>query len=289
MKKTSQLLFALRHQQWVHISEVPSGRACGCECPACGASLVAKKGSRNRHHFAHLQGLNCSLALETSLHRLGKAILVQSKSIRTPPLHAYRAKQLRGSRQEVYATATEEARLGNTQIDVLLKNGQQELGVEVKVTHPTGPQKIRSLAQLNLPSVEIDMLRMYEQHLLHYPEGDLAELIKSVTQGSQNRTWLFHPWQHRYEYRLAQTATVRKVHVSKQGDYYHYQVYRCPRNLRFVRRGFREGHSYARVFQDCLHCPHCRKINYQQEFVGYHHINTLPVEVLCNPGGEIGR
>jgi ssDNA-binding Zn-finger/Zn-ribbon topoisomerase 1 len=281
MKKTNQLLFALRNQQWVHISEVPGGKACTCACPACGASLVAKKGRRNRHHFAHLQGFGCSFALETSLHLLGKAIVVKKKSIQTPPLQAYRAKLLRGARQEQYKTAKEEARLGNTQIDVLLQDGQQELGVEIKVTHPTGPQKIRYLAQLNLPTVEIDMLRIYEQHLLHYPEGDLDKLAFSVVHGSQNRRWLFHPWQHRYEYKLAQTATVRKVHLSKQGDYYHYHVYRCPRNLRFVRRGFREGYSYARVFQDCLHCQQCRKINYQQQFVGYHNINTLPLEVLC--------
>ena len=289
MKKTNQLLFALRNQQWVHISEVPSGVACACVCPACGAPLVAKKGRRIRHHFAHLQGFHCSFALETSLHLLGKAFLVKNKSIQTPPLQAYRAKLLRGSRHETLDTAKEEARLGNTQIDVSLKSVQQKLGVEIKVTHATGPQKIRSLAQLNLPTVEIDMLRIYEQHLLHYPEGDLEELMSTVVHGSQNRIWLFHPWQHRYEYRLAQTATVRKVHISKQGDYHHYHVYRCPRNLRFVRRGFREGYSYARVFQDCLHCQHCRKINYLQQFVGYHNINTLPVEVLCNVEGDIGR
>ena len=128
MKKTNQLLFALRNQHWVHISEVPSGGACACECPACSAPLVAKKGQRNRHHFAHLQGFNCSAALETSLHLLGKAIVVKNKRIRTPVLHAYNAKQLRASRQEAFTTAIEEARLGNTQIDVLLQDGRQELG-----------------------------------------------------------------------------------------------------------------------------------------------------------------
>jgi ssDNA-binding Zn-finger/Zn-ribbon topoisomerase 1 len=288
MKKTNQLLFALRNEQWVHISEVPSGSTCACECPACSAPLVAKKGRRNRHHFAHLQGFSCSAALETSLHLLGKAIVVKNKCIRTPALQAYNAKQLRGSRQEEFTAAIEEARLGNVQIDVLLRDGRQEVGVEIKVTHSSGPQKIRRLAQLNLPTVEIDMLRIYEQHLLHYPAGDLNKLAHSVTYGSQNRVWLFHPWQHRYEYRLAQTAIVRKVHASKQGDYYHYHVYRCPRNFRFVRRGFREGYSYARVFQDCLHCKHCRKINYQEQFVGYQQINTLPLEVLCNQEGEMG-
>lgn len=289
MKKTNQLIFALREGEWVHISEVPSGRACACTCPACRVPLIAKKGHRNRHHFAHLKGFDCAAAFETSLHLLGKAIVAKHKRIRTPALHAYRAKQLRASREEAFAKAKEEARLGDTQIDVLLQNGPQELGVEISVTHSTEQRKIHRLAQLNLPTVEVDMLRIYEQHLLHYPAGNLEQLTLSVIEGSQNRRWLFHPWQHRYEYKLAQTATVRKVYRSKQGGYYHYHVYRCPRNLRFVRRGFREGHSYARVFQDCLHCEHCRKINYQQQFVGYHNINTLPIEVLCNPGIEIGR
>ncbi|WP_052331305.1 competence protein CoiA family protein [Lewinella cohaerens] len=289
MKKTNQLLFALRNEQWVHVSEVPRGRACACECPACNASLVAKKGQQNQHHFAHQKGHLCSLALETSLHRLGKAIIVEKKSLYTPLLEAYRSKLLRKGRLETYQKAQEETRLRNTQVDVLLQNGNSKLGVEIKVTHPTGKQKIRRLAQLNLPTVEIDMLRIYEQHLLHYPQGDLKQLVHTLLYGTQNRVWLFHPWQHRYEYKLAQTATPRKVHINKQGNYYHYHVYHCPRNLRFVRRGFREGYSYARIFQDCLHCQHCRKINYQQEFVGYHNINTLPAEVLCDSEAEISR
>lgn len=282
MKKTSQLFFALKANKWVHISSVPSGKACACQCPACGADLVAKKGKRNQHHFSHAHGYHCAAALETCLHRLAKAILFYKKSIYTPPLQAYRGKVLRSGLQESFVTAEEEVSLQKVRLDILLRKGTERLAIEIKVTHAAAWPKINRLAQLNLPTVELDMLRIYEQHLLHYPGGDLKQLAQTIIYGTQNRQWLFHPWQHRYEYRLAQTATVRKVQVSKQGDYYHYLVYRCPRNLRFVRSGFREGQAYARVFQDCLHCAQCREISYQQQHVGYRRINTLPCKVYCS-------
>lgn len=282
MKKTNQLFFALKADKWMHISRVPSGKICGCHCPACGAALIAKKGKRNQHHFAHAHGQVCTSALETTLHRLAKAVLVHKKSIYTPPLEAYRAKVLRGGVQESFVSAKEEVSLKHLRVDVLLQRGQQRLAVEIKVSHACSSQKISRLSQLNLATLELDMLRIYEQHLLHYPKGDLVALAQSIVYGTQNREWLFHPWQHRYEYRLAQTATVRKVHISKQGAYYHYHVYRCPRRLRFVRTGFREGQAYARVFQDCLHCINCREISYAQQHVGYRQINTLPTSVNCS-------
>lgn len=281
MKKITHLFFTLRAGEWVHISVVPRGKACACVCPGCGAELIAKKGVRNLHHFAHAHGQVCTHPLETTLHRLAKALLVNKKHIYTPPLQAYKAKVLRPGRQEKFSRAREEVTLGQVRLDVLLEDGEQQLGVEIKVTHPCTSAKVRLLAQLDLPTIELDMLRIYEQHILHYPNGDLYQLAHSILYGTQNRRWLFHPWPHRYEYRLAQRATVLPVKISKQGRYQHYHVYRCPRKFRFVRGGFRDGQAYARVFQDCLHCEHCQEIRYRQEHVGYRQISTLPEQVYC--------
>lgn len=42
-----------------HISEVPSGQKCNCICAACLQPFEARKGTRRRHHFAHVSNYEC--------------------------------------------------------------------------------------------------------------------------------------------------------------------------------------------------------------------------------------
>lgn len=46
-----------------HITEVPRGLDCQCNCPECGGELIAKKGDIMKHHFAH--------SIEGSYHCMG--------------------------------------------------------------------------------------------------------------------------------------------------------------------------------------------------------------------------
>ena len=59
----------------VHVDTVPRGKACGARCAGCAAALVARKGDKNIHHFAHLStnGHGC----EGWLHKTAKRILSQ--------------------------------------------------------------------------------------------------------------------------------------------------------------------------------------------------------------------
>lgn len=65
--------FALRAGRPIHVSEVASGFHNDCLCPECRKPLIAKKGDRNAHHFAHRGQHNCNA--ETILHLLAKQIL----------------------------------------------------------------------------------------------------------------------------------------------------------------------------------------------------------------------
>jgi ssDNA-binding Zn-finger/Zn-ribbon topoisomerase 1 len=65
--------FAFRDGKLIHISEVESGTRHGGVCPECQLPLVARKGAKNRHHFAHPAETSCNL--ESILHRIGKALL----------------------------------------------------------------------------------------------------------------------------------------------------------------------------------------------------------------------
>ena len=70
------LIYALSNGKLVSVEDVPAGLKCDCFCPACGEQLVAKKGQKMTHHFAHKAGTNCAFGYQTSLHLLAKDIAV---------------------------------------------------------------------------------------------------------------------------------------------------------------------------------------------------------------------
>ena len=90
MPSTLRIPFGKQHNRFVGIEEVMRGLACDCACPACDAPLVAKKGRRNVHHFAHYKGFDCAQALETSLHLMAKQILANNNSITLPAIYAHK-------------------------------------------------------------------------------------------------------------------------------------------------------------------------------------------------------
>lgn len=69
------LPYGKKGSRWIHISEVPSGQT-GLHCPYCEELLLAKKGKRNAHHFAHV-GYSCMRTGSASLLDLGKKLPTQ--------------------------------------------------------------------------------------------------------------------------------------------------------------------------------------------------------------------
>jgi hypothetical protein len=84
-----KLPFGLRDGELVHISTVTSGLPCQCYCAACDATLIAKKGIKKAHHFAHYQSDECEHAVETALHFAAKKVLEESAQITLPELIIY--------------------------------------------------------------------------------------------------------------------------------------------------------------------------------------------------------
>jgi hypothetical protein len=59
-----------------HVSDVPSGLACNCTCPACGRTLIARKGKVKVEHFSHHgAGTGCGKNAETNAHAWAKEML----------------------------------------------------------------------------------------------------------------------------------------------------------------------------------------------------------------------
>jgi len=119
-----------------HISEVRKGKKCQCRCPACGAKLIAKKGRRKKHHFAHYFVSECAAGAETALHSFAKMLLLEKRLIKLPPIFAHGNKEaLIGTRTFHANYAQQEVSIGSLKADVVLANDMAELVVEIKVSH----------------------------------------------------------------------------------------------------------------------------------------------------------
>jgi hypothetical protein len=68
-----KLPYAIRNGELIHISKVTSGKQNDCLCPECNQPLIAKKGNKVTHHFAHEREAICNL--ESALHKVAKNLL----------------------------------------------------------------------------------------------------------------------------------------------------------------------------------------------------------------------
>ncbi|MEQ8705090.1 MAG: hypothetical protein RIC19_14285 [Phaeodactylibacter sp.] len=276
------LPFALRDHQIVSIDEVSRGLSCGCTCLSCGAPMVAKKGQRQAHHFAHYKGADCAHGLETGLHLRIKALFRERRSIVVPALYLLR--------QSVayfqpylfkYDQVEEEPYVGQLYPDLILRKGQRALLLEIAVTHQTPPRKQQKLRKLGLPALEIDALSLYETVLQGSGPPDIRAFEYELQQGTGYKKWLFNPARQRAAFRLRKMAIVRPVKHRLYKGYHQYLTTDCPLGKRRWRSGYREGQAYANVIQDCMHCPRCAFLEYETEYVGYQEVPLAPVRVHC--------
>ncbi|MGB1040588.1 MAG: competence protein CoiA family protein [Flavobacteriales bacterium] len=76
--------YALKNTKLVHISEVESGKKCGCICTKCGTSLIANKGKVKQYYFSHQSNEECKGAVESNIHKLAKNVLLKYKKLLVP-------------------------------------------------------------------------------------------------------------------------------------------------------------------------------------------------------------
>lgn len=275
--------FGLRGHQLLSIEEVPRGLACDCLCPACGAQLIAKKGTRQAHHFAHYRGSACAHALETCLHLKAKEVFERARQVAVPPVCLHRqttaifeAQLLRFERVRL------EQRLGKVVPDIILESGSNKrLLVEIAVTHSSGARKAIQLKKQGLPAIEIDVLAIYRQLARENGQFASAAFERELIQGLGHKRWLFNDKQQRIEYRLKKQAAERPVKHRYFKGYHGYIVPGCPLEKRRWHSGFREGESYANLWQDCLYCHRCFEVIYDKTIAGFEEVPQLPLAVRC--------
>ena len=70
-----------------HIEDVERGEACNCVCPdpSCGQTLIARKGTKRAHHFAHKRG-TCEWAVEYVVSAVAERVVRKAGAMVFPRL-----------------------------------------------------------------------------------------------------------------------------------------------------------------------------------------------------------
>lgn len=157
------------------IEDVKSGLSCNCVCASCGATLVAKKGQKNRHHFAHYESDETAYCRETALHLAAKEILLQIGKIQLPLLEIesntklslfnepYSESKIFFEEKQSIRAVKEEIWLENggfrpdIKCEVEIEGAWSDLIIEIAVTHKVEINKEKKVEKSDLNAIEIDL------------------------------------------------------------------------------------------------------------------------------------
>lgn len=246
-KRQLNLISAIKDGVITQISEVPSGLKCGCICPACGAQLVAKKGSKMVHHFAHHAGQNCEYGYESSLHLAAKAILSKAKKMMIPAVYvsfpnSNKNDELISDAKEIAIDSVElEKRFGDVIPDIVIHSGGKQFFVEIFVTHRIDESKLKKLQSANISTIEIDLSRKDTTITAE-------ELTGILLNDSGEKTWKYNVIANKYLQRFYQISDQKEL--TSRG--FALQVDDCP-----IKSRTWKGKHYANFIDDCLCCKYC--------------------------------
>ncbi len=263
-----KLQYALKDNTLVSIDQVEKGLACNCICPACKAQLVARKGDKREHHFAHYNGSSCATGYQTSLHLLAKELIQEKRKIKIPPVYCelfseapYEEKgydfveqQMREERLLENVDVSLEQKENGIIPDIIIQYGNYKLYVEIFVTHKVDENKIRIVKQNDIPMMEIDLSK--EDRMIS--KEDLSYYLFEDT---SNSYWINNRYQNQ---------------IDKETQQY-IQDFVNEREKRKQKEEQERQNKIRRCFEKTL-CPHCAapivKYRKKNNFVIYRCSNT---------------
>lgn len=141
----------------VHVDSVPNGNGCGCFCIICNSPLCAKNGGDANlrvHHFAHLSGAECEGAYESTLHKMAKDVLLNTKCIFLPKQNDEGSGgRIVFDRVEVECYDEETG----LRPDCIGYYGDSRLWIEFKISHPVDGKKKDKIISAHINCIEIDL------------------------------------------------------------------------------------------------------------------------------------
>lgn len=175
----------------VHVNDVVKGKDCFCTCPECGHQLIAKKGEKNQHHFAHANGADCEGARMTALHMLAQEIVQKEKKIRTPK---YQGDYIHKDEKDItFSEVKLEEQYKDDDVnrrpDCIGIIGEEQLWIEIKVRHGVDSAKLANIKDKRIPCIEIDLSSLLNKD---YIEIDIRDVL-FTDMGNDMRKWINNP------------------------------------------------------------------------------------------------
>lgn len=175
----------------IHVNDVIKGKDCLCTCPECGAQLIAKKGEKNQHHFAHANGADCTGARMSALHKLAQQMIYDEKRIRAPK---YQGDHIHFDEEDIVFSEVKlemqyQVDNVNRRPDCVGIIGDKQLWIEIKVTHGVDSAKLANIKDKRIPCIEIDLSSLLNKD---YTEIDIRDVLFTDMENDM-RKWLNNP------------------------------------------------------------------------------------------------
>ena len=247
MTTHSKLIYALKDGNIVSIADVPSGKECGCVCPACGDELIARKGEKRMHHFAHRSNEDCEYGYESSLHLAAKDILSRAKKMVIPPVYVEfpqsgKPKELISKEREISIDDVElEKRFDDIIPDIVVDSGDEHFYIEIYVTHPIDDEKLKKLKEKKISTIEIDLSKEKR-------DISVEELSDILLKTSPQKSWKYNAVSEKWYQQFEKASD--KIPLTQRGLALH--VDGCPIGIRNWK-----GKNYANFVDDCTGCEYC--------------------------------
>ena len=173
------------HKQIVNVKQVERGLACMCFCFECGEPVLARKGEKNEHHFAHASNKeSCTIHPESILHKFAKQVIMEEKYLTLPSLpddenDEYKTLQ--------FDQLIAEQSVGCIRPDIVATIGGEMMFIEVAVTSFIDTDKSAFIKQLGIKTVEIDLREIITQGI-ELPSEEARDYILGCV---SNKQWIF--------------------------------------------------------------------------------------------------
>lgn len=171
--------------QLVNIKQVEKGLACNCICFECSEPVVAKKGDKNEHHFAHSSNKeSCHINPESILHKFAKQVIMEAKAVVLPPLPNTDEVE---AKTWQFTRLIEEQAVGSIRPDIVASIDDETVFIEVAVTSFVDIDKLDFIKRLGIKTVEIDLSEILSQNVDIPSEEARLFILDQV----DNKKWLY--------------------------------------------------------------------------------------------------
>ena len=169
----------------VNIKQVEKGLACNCICFECSEPVVAKKGEKNEHHFAHSSNKeSCHINPESILHKFAKQVIMEAKAVVLPPLPNTDEVE---DKTWQFTRLIEEQAVGSIRPDIVGSVDDETVFIEVAVTSFVDTDKLDFIKRLGIKTVEIDLREILGQSIDIPSEEARLFILDQV----DNKKWLY--------------------------------------------------------------------------------------------------